>query len=153
MSLSSHHEDYLLRQVRAVAVALARILGLRGGGQVVEARTELEAAYGLLLGPQDDLVRNIDSRSAAQLLSAPERILAYARLVHEEAAQTADPEAASALRRRALELGIHAVLRGPMDEDAKAFVKDVASEAPKLHLGLEYRDELRKILGRDVPET
>jgi hypothetical protein len=60
----TEREDYLLRQIKAVGVMLARIMGLRVRGQVEEAAAELERAYGLLLGPQRELIRMVDPPSA-----------------------------------------------------------------------------------------
>lgn len=104
-----------MREVGAVAAMLARIIGLRAKGRVEEARVELEEAFGLLLGPQTELVRRLDPRTAAVILVSPERILAFARLVAEEAAQSGDDTRRAGLLLRAAELGIEAA-RGPGEE-------------------------------------
>ena len=41
-------EDYVLRQVRAIAAMIARMAGLRLEGSIEEAGAELERAYSLL---------------------------------------------------------------------------------------------------------
>lgn len=69
---SFRQEDYVLRQIKAIAAMLARIVGLRLGGGIEEAWNELERAYALLLGPQKDLARTIDSSTAAVLLGVRE---------------------------------------------------------------------------------
>lgn len=125
---SSRQEDYLIRQARIVAAMLARILGLRTGGSAEEARAELENAYGLLLGPQRDLLRSVDSTTAAALLASPDAILALARLTLEEAEQTEDQGRAQALRRRALELGLEAANRDSASEEARAFLLTLNEE-------------------------
>ena len=101
-------EDYVLRQIRAVAAMLARIAGLRLDGAVDEARLELERAYSLLLGPRADLIRRVDARTAAALLGSPETIQTLAQLLREEAAQEADEEKRGFLEARAIELAAHA---------------------------------------------
>jgi hypothetical protein len=125
---SSRQEDYLIRQARIVAEMLARILGLRTGGRTEEARAGLENAYGLLLGPQGDLLRRVDSPTAAALLASPDAILALARLTLEEAEQATDPGRAEALRRRALELGLEAAKRDSASEEARSFLLALREE-------------------------
>jgi len=101
-------EDYVLRQVRAVAAMLARIAGLRIDGATDEARLELERAYSLLLGPRGDLIRRVDPKTAATLLGSPETIQTLAQLLREEAAQEPDADRKLALEARAAELASQA---------------------------------------------
>ncbi len=114
--MASSYEDHILRQIRAFAAALARIMGLRNAGLIEEARVALDHEYQSLVGDQHDVLRSVDAVTAAHMLNVPGRIAAYARLVHEEAALTADATAASALRRRSLELALEALQRGYEDE-------------------------------------
>lgn len=107
----SQREDSLLRQIRAVAAMLARIVGLRMTGQSEEAKAELERSYTMLLGSQTELVRRVDSSTAAKLLGSPDRILAFAQLLNEEAAQDGDETRAARLRVRAAELSAEAARR------------------------------------------
>jgi hypothetical protein len=93
-------DDYLLRQIQAVAALIARVAGLRLEGSPDEARTVLEQAYGVLLAGQTTLIRRLDPGTAASLLGSPERILTLARLLEEEAELAGDP----ALRERATDL-------------------------------------------------
>ena len=104
----SQQEDYLLRQAAAAAAMLARIIGLRSGGKDAEARVQLEEAYSLVLGPQAGLLRRVDSGTAATILGSAQSILAFARLLHEEAAQEPDAHRSAGLKVRAVELGIEA---------------------------------------------
>ena len=150
---SSEHEDILLRQLRAVAVILARILGLRQSGQLEEARAALDDAYGLLLDPRDYLVRRVDARTAAQILSAPERIAAYAYLVYEEAALARDAAQVTALRQRALELALEAALRGSEDARIRELVLEAARSFDARRLGGNHRAALEKILDGGWPRT
>lgn len=101
---ASRREDYLLRQAKAIAAMLAAIAGRRLSGDADQARSELEQAYSLLLGSQGDLLRQVDAATAAKLLGSPERILAFAQLLEEEAAQEADASRRALLQDRAIEL-------------------------------------------------
>ena len=97
-----------MRQVRAIAAMLARIVGLRLSGETEQARTELEKSYSLLLGSQAELLRQVDPSTAARLLGTHERVLAFAELLDEEAVQEGDERRRSHLRDRANELRAHA---------------------------------------------
>lgn len=97
-----------MRQVRAIAAMLARIVGLRLSGETEQARTELERSYSLLLGSQAELLRQVDSSTAARLLGTPERVLVLAQFLDEEAEQEADERRRSNLRERAMELRVEA---------------------------------------------
>ena len=101
---ASQQDDSLLRQVAGVAAALGRILGLRQAGAADAARVELEGAYALLLGQRSDLLRAVDTATAAALIDVPEAIRALADLVAEEAEQEPDPDRRAVLRRRAAAL-------------------------------------------------
>ena len=105
---ASRREDYLLRQAKAIAAMLAAIAGRRLSGDADEARAELEQAYSLLLGSQGDLLRQVDPATAARLLDSPDRILTFAQLLEEEAAQETDENRRTILRGRAVELRGHA---------------------------------------------
>jgi hypothetical protein len=105
---ASKREDYLLRQAKEVAAMLARMAGLRSSGELEQARIELEQAYSLLLGSQGELLRQVDSGTAARLLGSRERIAAFAQLLNEEAAQEADEHRRAHLSRRAVQLQLEA---------------------------------------------
>lgn len=102
-------DDFLMRQVQAVAAMLARVAGLRVEGSVDEARDVLEQAYGMLLAGQTDLIRRLDAATAAALLGSPERILMLARLFEEEHALTG----VEAFHQRAVALRHEALKRDP----------------------------------------
>ncbi|TMQ54634.1 MAG: hypothetical protein E6K77_08665 [Candidatus Eisenbacteria bacterium] len=107
----SQREDSLLRQIRGIAAMLARIAGLRMAGQMEEAKAELERSYTMLLGSQTELVRRVDSSTAAKLLGSSDRIQALAQLLDEEAALEADATRAARLRVRAAELNAEGARR------------------------------------------
>jgi hypothetical protein len=101
-------EDYVLRQVRAVAAMLARIAGLRLDGAIEDARQELDRAYSLLLGSRAELIRRMDAKTAATLLGSPETIVTLSQLLREEAALENDADRRGALEARAAELAAQA---------------------------------------------
>jgi len=101
-------EDYVLRQVRAVAAMLARIAGLRLDGAIEEARLELERAYSLLLGSRAELIRRMDAKTAATLLGSPESILTLSQLLREEAALESDADRKAEIEAHAAELASQA---------------------------------------------
>ena len=110
----SSREDYLLRILRQMGAVLARMLGQKDGGRVQEALQTLDDAEGELLGPQADVVPRVDSATAAHILSDPQRIAAWARLLHERAdlLRLAGDEAGAALAStRAAELAAQALAR------------------------------------------
>jgi hypothetical protein len=130
----SSRDDYLLRMMRQMATVLARMLGLRNGGQLREALRELDDLQGeLLQGPLAELVPRVDAATAAHLLADPHRIAAWARLLHERAELlrlTGAEDAAAATFRQAAGLAREAAARaggferpvrdllGPLAEDA-----------------------------------
>jgi Tfp pilus assembly protein PilN len=81
----SSQEDYLLRMLRQMGAVLARMLGLKNGGQVHEALQSVDHAEGELLGPLAEVVPRVDSATAAHIVGHPLRIAAWARLLHERA--------------------------------------------------------------------
>lgn len=97
---------------------IARIAGLRIEGGVDEARAVLEQAYGVLLAGQADLVRRLDSATAASLLGSPERIVLLAGLYEEEGRL----EGNVTLHARAIELTREALRRDPENEATKSML-------------------------------
>jgi hypothetical protein len=111
----SSRDDWLLRELKLLGAVLARMLGLKNGGQVQEALQALDDAEGELLGPQAGVVTRVDSATAAHILSAPQRIAAWARLLHERAdllRLAGDDAGAALVARRASELAAEAQARG-----------------------------------------
>lgn len=139
---SSYREDYLLRQVKAVGAILARIVGLRLGGDMEEAREQLQITYDLLFGSRSELLRGLDSRTAATLLGSPEAILALAKLTSEEAAQHEDVGDSGALQVRAMELGIEAAQRDKENAAIRAFLAGLIPKINRDHLTPEQRQFL-----------
>jgi hypothetical protein len=117
----SSRDDYLLRIIQQMGAVLARMLGLKNGGQVQEALQTLDDAEGELLGPQAEVVPRVDSATAAHILGEPQRIAAWARLLHERAGllRLAGDDAGAALSAsRAAELAAEAWTRAAGYETA-----------------------------------
>ena len=100
----SARDDYILRQAQAIAQILARIIGLRLEGEPEKARSGLEEAYTMLLGPQSALIRRVDASTAAKLIGSSEKTLSFAALIEEEAEQAEDDARRATLQARAAEL-------------------------------------------------
>jgi hypothetical protein len=103
----SSRDDWLLRELRMLGAVLARMLGLKNGGQVHEALQTLDDAEGELLGPLAQVVPRLDSATAAHIVAEPRRIAGWARLLHERAdllRLAGDEAGAAAAAQRAREL-------------------------------------------------
>lgn len=81
----SSRDDWLLRLLQQMGAVIARMLGLKNGGQIQEALQTLDDAQGELLGPLAGVVTRVDPATAAHMLGEPRRIAAWARLLHERA--------------------------------------------------------------------
>ena len=107
--MPSAREDYLLRMLQQAAEAIRRVRErLAGGAPATELVPEIRAAEAELLGPQAELLRRLDARTAAELLVDARRMRLWADLLRAEAdvhASAGRPEAGSSLVRRAEVLG------------------------------------------------
>ena len=142
----TQREDYISRQIRAIAAMLARIAGLRLEGQLEEAGSELEQAYGLLLGLEGGSLRRVDAGTAATILSSPERILAFASLLNEEASQERDAARGGSLRKQALAVGIEAARRDRQNEAVGIFLAGLAPLVDRGDLAPADRSLFEEIL-------
>jgi hypothetical protein len=128
MLRTSSREDWILRQLQALAAALGRILGRREAGEHGEALAEIDAARVALLGKLHDLVARVDAASAAHLVGDPRLLVALARLAREEAlARRAlgDEARATATLARALEFAREAARRDPDLRDAAVVAGEI----------------------------
>lgn len=117
----SSRDDWLLRELRLLGAVLARMLGLKNGGQVQEALQALDDAEGELLGPLAGVVPRVDSATAAHMLASPQRIAAWARVLHERAdllRLSGDESGAAFAAARARELAAEAWTRAAGYESA-----------------------------------
>ena len=76
-------DDYLVRAIRKLIEAIARIAGLRKEGALDEAQAAVEDAY-RALGVGRATVGRLDAASVALLLGSRDKLAAMARLVDEE---------------------------------------------------------------------
>lgn len=76
-------EDFVMRMVRQLAAALARIAGLRRAGLLEEAAQELDAAFASLGGIDPLLVRDGDATFLLSLVQDPARREALSQLLEE----------------------------------------------------------------------
>ena len=83
--MSAFRHDYILRVIENVGVMISRIMGLKAAGQLDEALQEVKRATAFLPGPPPELLSNVESSTAAELLRQPANIATYARLVAEKA--------------------------------------------------------------------
>jgi hypothetical protein len=90
-------DDHLMRMIRQLAAALARIAGLRKAALLDQAEEELRQAFASLGGIDPRLAAEGDPAVLLQLVHDPERREALARLLEErEAIRAARREAAGA---------------------------------------------------------
>ena len=107
---------------------IARALNLRGSGDLSAARAEIDNAYSTLLGGQSDLLRMLDTPSAARLIGNPKKVAAFARITSAEAALGAaqgNSKAEQLLTARAVSLAEEAIKLDPADEAAIAALREI----------------------------
>ena len=125
----SSRDDYLLRMIRELGAVVARMLGQKGGGQLHEAMQTLDDGEGELLGPLATVVPRVDSATAAHIIGDPQKIAAWARLLHERAdllRLTGDEAGAAFAATRAAELAREAIARG---EASKSAIEEILGPA------------------------
>lgn len=97
-------DDQLMRTIRQLAAALARIAGLRKAALLDQATAELDQAMASLAGVDPRLVDGSAPSVLAALVQDPARREAVARLLEERAEillARGDPDGAAAARERA----------------------------------------------------
>jgi len=112
-------EDYLMRMIRQLVDALARIAGFRMRGEYDRAMAEVGRAWEDLGVPRE-LVTAADGPTLASLLREPDRLRVAAQLLAEEAhvmSARGDPLNAGVLRLRAVELFARARAQQPSADD------------------------------------
>jgi hypothetical protein len=85
-------DDYVMRMVRQLTEALARLAGLRKAGLLDQAAEELDAAFASLGGIDPRLARDGDAALLLSLVQDPARREAMARLLEERDALRAARE-------------------------------------------------------------
>ena len=116
---SSERKDYILRMIEQVRRLVEALLGkVRDPVEAPRLLAEAHGTLSALLGPLAGIAPRMDSATAGQMVGDPHVLGAWAELTAAEAelAQAqGDEPAASAARRRALELALEAHLRTPAD--------------------------------------
>jgi hypothetical protein len=135
-------DDYLIRLIKQLAQALARIVGRRKKGDFDGALDEAGKAWDDLIGqPPRDLVDVLDTHTLADMLKDPARMRAAAQLLTEEGKAYAgkqDPVHAALCYRRAWELYLEARAIEPNDDDDAA-ISELARLVPANQLDPRYR--------------
>jgi hypothetical protein len=147
--MSIMDRDYILKMIRQLAQALARIMRLRTSGELEEALLLVRTTSEGLFGPLARTLPELDAASAASLLGSRERIDAYAALTAEEAAiheTKREAKRARALHRRALELRLEAArLPGELGEEARAAIAELRAKVDEPRLDARYRSALARL--------
>jgi hypothetical protein len=136
-------EDYVLRLVRRIAAAIARVAGLNRQEAHVQALAAADQVWSQLLA-LPDISDGIDSHILAGVIGDPARIRLAQQLLCEQARAfdgTGDERAAAERYRRALELLLEAHVRAPADGDA-AEIAALRVLVPYASLAPRYRAHL-----------
>ena len=107
--MSMLDRDFIHREIRRMATAMARVGGRRRDGQEEDARRELAALRSEWLGPLADVADRLDEATAVKVLQDVAQVWAYAALTWEKSQLDGNPAAA----RRALEVGRRALVLHP----------------------------------------
>jgi hypothetical protein len=134
-------EDYLMRLIRQVAQALARMVSRRAAADPAGALAAADAAYDALGVPRE-MCDVVDTPTLVETLRHPDKIRAMARLSWEEGhtyKAMGDPLTAFSRYRRALELFLEARAAG-QEEDDDASILELSRLVPAEHLDPRYRE-------------
>jgi hypothetical protein len=78
-------KDYILRMVKQLAAALARVLGLKQQGRLEEAQQAIDEAWSELLSLPPQLLGRLDAVTLKSMLKHPDAYRAAADLLEAEA--------------------------------------------------------------------
>src|SRR5688572_14684808 len=110
-------DDYIIRLIKQLAAALARIVGKRKAGDYDGALQEVGKGWDDLIGqPPRELVDVLDTQTLAEMLREPDKMRVAAQLLIEEGRAHAgknNPIHAAICYRRAWELYLEARLIEP----------------------------------------
>ena len=128
--------DLVLRWLEQIRALVARILRGDPGVQIELAEAEIDAAIGQLLGTGEALFERLEPETVASILGDPTRIYGYAQLLALRSAllgaRGVPPEAAAALRARALRLGRAAIQKSdPVPPDWAEWVASIEPDLPR----------------------
>jgi hypothetical protein len=149
--MSFERKDYILRLIKELAQVIARLSGLKQQKKHDEALLLVRETSDAIFGPLRSIVESVDSISAAGLLGGGEKIVAYARLVAEEAAIHADrgdERRASAGRVRALELFLEATrVDAAIDEETRGVIEGLVVAVGEARLSERHTRALSRWRG------
>jgi hypothetical protein len=134
-------EDYLMRLIRQFVDALARMMKLRTGGDLIGAREQADQLYESLGIPRA-LCDVVDSATLAGMLRTPDQIRAAARLSWEDGhllRAGGDPLAAHRAYKRAHELFLEARALAPEPDDDGAIL-ELSRQVDARFLDERYQD-------------
>lgn len=127
-----HQRDYILRLIERIAAVLARAMRRKNEGDAAGARADIAQATTDLFGPAGPMVAFVDVRTAVNLLSDPERVWLYARLLDADAElQDALGLDSHATRVRARELMREVIARGgALPDTLLSFADELEGRTP-----------------------
>jgi len=82
----TYQQDYILRLIERIAQFVARIAKLQEEEDYDGAQDALDEAFGALLGPERQWIRELDMSTVVMLVSNPDSLKCFARLMEEEGA-------------------------------------------------------------------
>lgn len=140
-------EDYIMRIIRQLGVALARIAGFRKAGKHEEALDESGKLYDELGVPRE-VCDVVDTPTLAGLLKHPDKIRALAQVCWEEGRiyqAKGDPLTSFGRLRRALELFLEARTLAPEPDDDLAIL-ELFRTVPARDLDARYQQQTMRAL-------
>lgn len=159
--MSLYQRDYILRLIEAVGATLRRVLKRREEKDFAGARQDVAQTIGEVLGPGAAMVPMVDSTTAANLVSDPQRLALYCQLLEVDADlldQMDQGTRATNTRRRAAELLLELVLR-KVELPDETIVQthalltrvDASSLAPRYREAADLASRLTPILPKAAP--
>lgn len=147
--MSIQERDVILRMIRQLGEAIARVAGLRRQGRTDEASLLLQQTADGVLGPMSSMIDRLDAASAAMLLGSKPKIRAYASILEERAhiAQARSDESASRTARlRALELWLRSAAdERPVPDEVRDHAIALSGSADLSRLSTQARAVLDSI--------
>ena len=135
-------DDFILRAVRQLVEAIAKIARLNERAEHDRALAEAEQAWSELLDLPAGLAGAVDSRTLAGMLREPDRIRLAAQLQREQARALAgkgDPRGAEVQSRRALELLLEARALAGAEPADEAMLRELRLVVPPDALAPRYQ--------------
>ena len=142
--MSLYQRDYILRLIEAVGATLRRVLKRREENDLAGARQDVAMTIGEVLGPGAAMVPMVDSTTAANLVSDPQRLALYCQLLELDGdllEEMGHGDRAVATRRRSLELLLELVLRRvELPDETIVQVQALLARVDAASLSTRYRE-------------